>query len=352
MGGRGLLVTALFAALRAASALVRKSQSVKNFLAKTLERMKDTDEALLAGITRGDFRSLARVITLVEDRTARGRKLQEQLFQRAGKAHVIGVTGSPGAGKSTLVDQLAITWREQGKRVAILAVDPSSPFSGGAVLGDRIRMNKTAEDPSIFIRSMATRGALGGLSRATLDTVQVLDGAGFDVILLETVGVGQGEVDIIKTAHTCAVVMVPGMGDSVQAIKAGILEIADLFVINKADREGADQLQRDLRLLISLNTYAEEMWTPPIVRTVATTGEGRGELVAEAERHGGWLQQTSGGHARRRRLIRDAILKMASERVLEELLESRGNELERLAEACFDRSLSPGAAVDALLKRS
>jgi LAO/AO transport system kinase len=293
---------------------------------------------------------LARVITLVEDRTERGRRLQEQLFARTGKAQVIGVTGSPGAGKSTLVDQLATTWRAAGKQVAILAIDPSSPFSGGAVLGDRIRMSKTAEDPSIFIRSMATRGALGGLSRATLDTVQILDGAGFDVILLETVGVGQGEVDIVKTAHTCIVVMVPGMGDGVQAIKAGILEIADLFVINKADREGADNLQRDLRLLISLNSYHEGAWVPPILRTVATTGEGREEVIGESEKHWLWLQSTTEGQSRRKKLVREAILKMTSERLLERLLAKRGVELEGLAAACFDKALSPGTAVDQLLR--
>ena len=202
--------------------------------------MNFSNAQLIELVPQRDLRAVARLITLIENQTPRAREVQAALFKKSGKAHVIGVTGSPGAGKSTLVDQLAAGWRAQGKSVAILAIDPTSPFSGGAILGDRIRMIKAAEQQDVFIRSMATRGKLGGLARATLDAVYVLDAAGFDIILVETVGVGQAEVDIVKLADTCLVVLVPGMGDSVQAIKAGILEIADTFVINKADRDGAD----------------------------------------------------------------------------------------------------------------
>lgn len=311
--------------------------------------MKFSDEELTNKVKAGDWRAIARLLTLVENRVPRARAIQSELYKTAGHAHVVGVTGPPGAGKSTLVDQLSKSWRKLGKRVAIVAIDPTSPFSGGAVLGDRIRMTASAEDADVFVRSMATRGALGGVSRATLESIQVMDASGFDIILVETVGVGQAEVDIIRTADTCLVVLVPGMGDSVQAIKAGILEIADVFVINKADRDGADLLQRDLQMLMSLTEPVPGAWKPPIVRTVATTGEGSDDLLKQATAHGFWLKDSPIGKARRRGMVKDSIVKLAAEVFLEEAIAARPEELERLVSLCLERKTDPLAAVQSLL---
>ena len=211
------------------------------------------EQDLLTRFSAGDVRALSRILTLVENRTEIGASLHRQLYQQTGKAHIIGVTGSPGAGKSSLVNELALMLAKKGAKVAVLAVDPSSPYSGGAVLGDRIRMESAVEVQSIYVRSMASRGALGGLSYAAADALDILDAFGFSHVLVETVGVGQGEVDIARTAHTSVVVLVPGMGDEVQVMKAGILEIADLFVINKSDRTGVHALERELRILLTLN---------------------------------------------------------------------------------------------------
>lgn len=309
-----------------------------------------SDEELLAKVPRRDMRAVARLITLVENRVPRARPIQAKLFEKTGRAHVIGVTGSPGAGKSTLVDQIALEFRKLGKSVAILAVDPTSPFTGGAVLGDRIRMAMAAEDEGIFIRSMATRGALGGISRATLDAIQILDVAGFDIILVETVGVGQSEVDIVRTAHTCFVVLVPGMGDTVQAIKAGILEIADVFVINKADRDGADLLQRDLRMLVSLSEPEEGSWEPPILRTVATKGEGVEDLVQKALGHKGWLDTSGKGEARKVAMVKDQIVNLAHDIIEERIHFERAGELEDAANRCRARTLDPFSAAKNLIR--
>lgn len=306
-------------------------------------------EQLIEGLTRGDPRCVARAITLVENRAPGSERIQEVIYSRTGKAQIVGVTGPPGAGKSTLVDQLAAGARKEGRRVAILAVDPSSPFSGGAILGDRIRMSKAAEDRTVFIRSMATRGALGGISRATLEAVLVLDAAGFDLILIETVGVGQAEVDIIRLADTCIVTLVPGMGDTVQAFKAGILEIADLFVINKSDRDGADLLQKDLRMLVSLSPHDEQSWLPPILRTIATTGEGCTDVLGELAKHRAWLSNSPAGEERRRLVMRATLVKLAHETVLEQLLSGKENELNRLADECLARRTTPFHAVKSLL---
>ena len=309
-----------------------------------------SNQELIDLVSRGDQRAVARLITLAENRVPRVREVQAALFKRGGKAQVIGVTGSPGAGKSTLVDQLAATWKARGKKVAIVAVDPTSPFSGGAILGDRIRMTKASEESGIFIRSMATRGKLGGLSRATLDAVQILDAAGFDLIFVETVGVGQAEVDIVRLADTCLVVLVPGMGDSVQAFKAGILEIADAFVINKSDREGADILQKDLRILMSLGDYAPGDWQPPIVRSVATTGEGVGELADAIGKHLEWLRQSPAGKSRKIGTIRETIVKIATEVMIEKVMELDPVKLDQLVERCYLRELDPYSVVDELLR--
>src|SRR5215470_7339036 len=228
----------------------------------------------------GDRRALARVVSLIENHAEEARQILAQLHAHGGQAHIVGFTGSPGAGKSTLVMQLARELRRRDQRVGIIAVDPSSPFTGGAILGDRIRMQELAGDPNVFIRSMASRGSLGGLAASTRDVVRALDAAGFDTIIVETVGAGQAEVEIVRAAHTVLVVTVPGMGDDIQALKAGILEIADIFVVNKADRPGADQTAAELRMLLSLDERRKERaWKVPIVKTSAASGKGVPELV-------------------------------------------------------------------------
>jgi len=235
----------------------------------------------------GDSRALARAISAVENRAPESSQLLKTLFPHTGKARILGLTGPPGAGKSTLVDQLARHYRRSGKTLGIIAVDPTSPYTGGAILGDRIRMQEHYADPGIYIRSMATRGSLGGLARTTADVASVLDASGRDMILIETVGVGQDEVDIVRLADITIVILVPGMGDDVQIIKAGIMEIADIFVINKSDREGAERVEREIRALQSLATR-EDSWTPPIVKTVASTGQGIEPLaraIADYETH-------------------------------------------------------------------
>jgi LAO/AO transport system kinase len=226
----------------------------------------------------GDPRALARAISTVENRAAGWSELLKELFPYTGKARVIGLTGAPGSGKSTLVDQLAKHYRKENQTVGIIAVDPTSPYTGGAILGDRIRMQDHYSDPGIYIRSMATRGSLGGLARATADAATVLDASGRDLIMIETVGVGQDEVDIVRLADVTVVILVPGMGDDVQTIKAGIMEIADIFVINKSDREGAERVEREIRAMQSLATRNDH-WTPPIVKTVASEGVGTAELA-------------------------------------------------------------------------
>lgn len=305
----------------------------------------------IEAITKRDPRILARAISLIENQAPEAQRFLPTLYKKSGKAHIIGVTGSPGAGKSTLVDELAAAFRKSGKSVAILAVDPSSPFSGGAILGDRIRMNKISEDGSMFLRSMATRGALGGVGRATLDAAVVLDSAGFDIILVETVGVGQAEIDIVRLADTCLVVLVPGMGDSVQAFKAGILEIADIFVINKSDRDGADILHRDLRSLISLGNYQASDWKPSIISTIATKGDGVPELLEDIEKHVSWSKSGNDGKIRKTRIITDMIIKLCGDTIARNITEKHSKELHELASACFDRKEDPYSAAKKILSK-
>jgi LAO/AO transport system kinase len=239
---------------------------------------------LAARITTGDTRALARAATWIENRRPEAEKLLRELFPRTGRAMIIGVTGSPGAGKSTLCDQLTQVLRKEGKTVAVIAVDPTSPYTGGAILGDRIRMQRHHADPGVFIRSMATRGWLGGLASATTEMSMLLDAAGFDAVIVETVGVGQDEVEIARLADVTLVVMVPGMGDDVQAIKAGIMEIADVFVINKADQPGAEKLEREIKSYLALS-HRPDGWSPKIIRTVASDGQGIDELLAAAREY-------------------------------------------------------------------
>jgi LAO/AO transport system kinase len=268
----------------------------------------------------GDRRALARVVSLIENHAEQARPILAELHTFGGHAHVVGLTGSPGAGKSTLVMQLARELRRRNQRIGIIAVDPSSPFSGGAILGDRIRMQELAGDPEVFIRSMASRGSLGGLARATRDVVRALDAAGFDTVLIETVGAGQAEVEIVRAAETVIVVTVPGMGDDIQAIKAGILEIADIFVVNKADRPGADQTAAELRMLLSLDEQRKERaWGVPIVKTCATTGDGVPVLADKLAEHRSSLRETGQLTSRTGRQARSEILALLQQALLDKL---------------------------------
>lgn len=252
---------------------------------------------LAEGVLRGDVRSAARLMRRLDDQQPDAEQALRELYPHTGKAWLIGITGSPGAGKSTLTARLIGAFRAQGKQVGVVAIDPTSPFSGGAILGDRIRMQAYDNDPGVFIRSCATRGAMGGLSQSTSNVVRVLDAFGKDVIIIETVGVGQDEVEIVSAAHTTLVVTVPGMGDDIQAIKAGILEIADLFVVNKADRDGADRTVRDLQIMLDMNSKQRDGWAPPILKTVCAPenkAQGIGELVEAMARHRDHLAATNG----------------------------------------------------------
>ena len=296
-------------------------------------------EELITAALAGDRRALARLITIVENDGEHARAVLQDLYPRTGQAHIIGITGAPGTGKSTLVNAMAREYRRRGLTVGIIAIDPTSPFSGGALLGDRVRMKDLVGDPGVYIRSMATRGSLGGLARATDDVVLVLDAIGFQRILIETVGVGQAEVDIASLAHTVIVVEAPGLGDDIQAIKAGILEIADIFVVNKADREGADRTFLALQTMLGLGPRtvrhhgttmhvdaaepSREPWTPPILKTVATRGEGVPALVDEVERHRDYLEESGERHRREvaraghllDHILRDALLGRLVDRV-------------------------------------
>ncbi|HMB51802.1 MAG TPA: methylmalonyl Co-A mutase-associated GTPase MeaB [Thermoanaerobaculia bacterium] len=274
-------------------------------------------DALMPGIEARKARALGRAISIVEGGGAARRELIRRLYEKTGNARVVGVTGPPGAGKSTLVERLARKIRERGQTVAVLAVDPTSPYTGGALLGDRIRMQSLYLDRDVYIRSMATRGAMGGLARASHDAVDVLDAAGFDWVLVETVGVGQDEVDVVRSVETVLVVTVPGLGDDIQAIKAGLMEIADVFVINKADRDGVDRTVRDLETMLGL-AEIESDWKPPIVQTVASRGEGVDDVIAEMRKHRQHLVESGALAERRRQLLRLRVEAILKERVLAE----------------------------------
>jgi LAO/AO transport system kinase len=300
----------------------------------------------------GDPRALARAISLIEDEAAAGTELIRQIFPRTGRAYLIGITGAPGSGKSTLVDRLTAEIRKTSRTVGIVAVDPTSPFSGGAILGDRVRMQAHAGDAGVFIRSMATRGHLGGLARATSEVALVLDAAGKDVVIIETVGVGQDEVDIVRTADVSVVTLVPGAGDEVQALKAGIMEIADIFVVNKADREGADRTVASIEANLSLQTFAASEWRPPIVKTEATTGRGVSELLETIER---FRAHTAGaGKARRRQRAEYRLRELLARRFVHHVEERvlGAGELDRILDRMAARELDPYAAVDEIMKRA
>jgi LAO/AO transport system kinase len=306
-------------------------------------------DAMADAIAAGAPRALARGLTWVEAGGPRAEALCARLYPRGGRAHVVGITGSPGGGKSTLVRALARAARARDQHVGIVAVDPSSPFSGGAILGDRIRMNDLALDPGVFIRSMATRGALGGLARATADAVDLMDAAGWNPIFVETVGVGQDEVDVMRVAETVIVVSVPGLGDDVQALKAGILEIADVHVVNKADRDGADRTQSDLRAMLHLLPHVEGAWVPPILPTVAAREEGIDAVVAALDAHRADLAASGEGAARRRRNARARMLQIAQGLLADAMSNGDAGEPAALVEDVARRALAPHAAARMLL---
>ena len=307
-------------------------------------------QPFIDAVLAGDGRAVARAISLVEDETPEAAALIGQIYPRTGRAYLIGITGAPGTGKSTLVDALTVEIRRSGLTVGIIAVDPTSPFTGGAILGDRVRMTGHAADAGVYIRSMATRGHLGGLSRATSDVALVLDAAGKDVIIIETVGVGQDEVDIVRTADVSIVVVVPGTGDDVQAIKAGIMEIGDIFVVNKADREGADRAAQAIAANLSLQTVAVGEWKPPIVKTEATRAVGIDELWRQIGR---FREHSAEQQASRRRERQRVRLRELLARQLVQRLESTlpAGDIDRITERVAKREIDPYAAVAELIDR-
>jgi LAO/AO transport system kinase len=282
----------------------------------------------------GDPRALAQAISVVENRTPGWSEFLKTLFPHSGHASVLGITGSPGAGKSTLVDHLARYYRKENRTVGIIAVDPTSPYTGGAILGDRIRMQEHFSDPGIYIRSMATRGSLGGLARATADVTTVIDASGRDLVMIETVGVGQDEIDVVRVADITVVILVPGMGDDVQTIKAGIMEVADIFVINKSDREGAERVEREIRALESLAARSDR-WTPPIVKTIASEGTGISELAEAIADYEAYLKkenlllQRSSEHWQERliEMLRDTLMETARAQIRQDDLARYANEI-------------------------
>ncbi|HSR83927.1 MAG TPA: methylmalonyl Co-A mutase-associated GTPase MeaB [Streptosporangiaceae bacterium] len=305
---------------------------------------------LIAAARSGDARSVARLVSLVEDESGELRRVMKEIAPLTGHAHVIGLTGSPGVGKSTLTGALVRVYRDAGLRVGVLAVDPSSPFSGGALLGDRVRMQDHATDDKVFIRSMATRGHLGGLSWATPQAVRILAAAGFDVVLIETVGVGQAEVEIASLADTALVVVAPGLGDSIQAAKAGILEIADIFAVNKSDRPGAQEAVRDLRTMLAMASYDADDWKPPIVSTTAATGDGIADLAAALDKHRDWLIASGQRDQRRRGRAREEISAIALGELRQRIGELPGeSRLDELAGRVLAGDLDPYSAADELI---
>lgn len=312
--------------------------------------MTTTGVDLISPAREGDKRATARLLTVVENDEPDAARVLRELYPATGNARVIGVTGPPGGGKSTLVNRLAGAYREQVSRVAVVAVDPSSPFSGGALLGDRIRMSERFLDEGLFIRSMASRGHAGGLARTTTRVVNVLDALGYGVVIVETVGVGQEEVDVVRVVDTVCLVTVPGLGDDIQAIKAGVLEIADVLVVNKADRPGADETARDLGQMLTMGKLRTE-WKPPIVRTIAADGTGIADLVSAIDRHRAWAIDGGERDRRRRDAARSEVEDLLREALVRRLRDEVGSErVERAVARVADREVDPYAAVEDLLR--
>jgi GTPase len=308
-------------------------------------------EELVPRALQGDVRAISRLLTRAESGVAEARSALDALFSRAGRAHVVGITGVPGSGKSTLVAKLAAAIRASGRTVAIVAIDPSSPFSGGAILGDRIRMGDLGGDPGVYVRSMATRGALGGLARGTLEAVDVLDAAGFDMVIIETVGVGQDEVEIAGAAHTTVVVSAPGLGDDIQAIKAGILEIADVHVVSKCDKPDSNRTIADLKSMLALGLAVGEQraWRAPVVATSSLEGQGIGQVLAAIDEHAAYLRDSGEITARRTRIAERRLLK-AGEAILRDRFErDRTGHIQALIDQMVGRTLSPHSAAMRLL---
>ncbi|MGC2197991.1 MAG: methylmalonyl Co-A mutase-associated GTPase MeaB [Terriglobales bacterium] len=309
-------------------------------------------QAWMERLRSGDARALARAISTVENRGPESSALLKALFPYSGKARILGMTGPPGAGKSTLVDQLARHYRHAGQTLGIIAVDPTSPYTGGAILGDRIRMQDHYADPGIYIRSMATRGSLGGLARTTADVATVLDASGRDLILIETVGVGQDEVDIVRLADVTIVMLVPGMGDDVQTIKAGIMEIADIFVINKSDREGAERVEREIRAMQSL-AMRHDHWVPPIVKTVASEGKGVEQLAAAIRDYEAYLEKENLVLKRNIHNWRERLLEMLRDAMLERARTQLGDgQVEQYAAEVAQHKRDPYTLVEEIVRKA
>ncbi len=308
------------------------------------ELAEDVAERLL----QGDIAAGARAIRWLDDRDARAGALLAAIYAHTGRAQVVGVTGPPGAGKSTLTDMLVSEWRTRGKRVAVIAVDPSSPFTGGAILGDRVRMARHAVDPGVFIRSLGTRGQAGGLSRSTHDAALVFDAMGYDIVVVETVGVGQDEIDVVNLAHTTVIVAVPGLGDEIQAVKAGLMEAGDVFVVNKADRDGYDATHRQMELMLHLRAQAlpDAAASVPLLRAVAARGEGGAEIVDAIEAHRQHLVSTNGFARQNGRRAREQVLSLVRERLLSRMIGLAGDAVFQSLE---DRRIDPHGAADLLL---
>jgi LAO/AO transport system kinase len=306
-------------------------------------------EELVRGVLAGDRRSIARAITIIENNTAEASKLIAQIYPHTGKAHIIGLTGPGGSGKSTLIEKIVREYRRRGKTVGVVAVDPTSPFTGGAFLGDRIRMQELSTDPSVFIRSMATRNYPGAIAKATKDAVKILDAAGKDIVIVETVGAGQSEVEIIKVAQTVVVIHAPGLGDEIQAIKAGLMEIADIFVVNKADRENADKAVMDIQAIMQLNNK-EKPWRTPILKTVALTGEGVPQLIEKLEEHRQFLEKET---ERRKSLSRaeSELVEALKEKVVDAIIEELKKEgrFEEFLQKILKKEIDPASAAEKLL---
>ncbi len=310
------------------------------------------DSEFIQRLLDGDPRTVARAITKIENSLSDSGELMKAVFPLTGRALIVGITGAPGAGKSSLVDKLALYYKNAGHKVGIVCVDPSSPFSGGAILGDRIRMATLGLDKNVFIRSMATRGNLGGISRATVDAVAILDAAGFDIVIVETVGVGQDEVEIVKTADVSVVVLVPGMGDDIQAIKAGIMEIGDVFVINKADRDGVLRTRKELESLLSL-AHRPDMWNPPIVPTTATENKGIEDLAKAIESYNVLQKQGDASLERKKAIAKWRLLELLQERLLADLMSQNGTneKLDKLALEIAKKKSDPYSAVEEIMHK-
>ncbi len=308
-------------------------------------------QELINQILAGDFRAIARLLTLVENRSKEAVPYLRELFPYTGRSFTVGITGAPGAGKSTLIDKLAESYRAEGKKIGIIAVDPTSPFTGGAILGDRIRMQSRSLDSGTFIRSMASRGHVGGLASATADVLTVMDAAGFDIVLIETVGVGQGEIEVAETTDATIVILVPGMGDDIQVMKAGIMEIGDIFIINKADHSGADRTEAELSGLLSMGTRPDG-WNPTVIRTVASEGSGISECIQAIAKYCAFLSDSKLRKDEAIRIQKDRLLELACLQTREALLRDPGiaARIEELARLVADRKLDPFSAAEEVLR--